>query len=309
MSTKCFALVRGSAIRATALDDCGRPGDPVMFATSKAVASVRVNEIVETAKVETERNPDEEARVRFVRPAQFIRNTVDIKFTCVDPDIYRLVAARVGPLVPVETDDDFGFDEGGFGEGGFGGVGGGGGEGTGGGFGEGGFGEMGFGEGESSDTGPLNGFEIDTRALPTSFALEVWSKLAGQRCEDGTPMWGYTLFQHLRGGRISGFVIANGLVSFDLIGAMSRRTREWGVGPYDLEGDFERMVSVVSRNNAFRQMITTGAPPAGAVGLQTRYDIISNGNAVNPMPDPDAPLVLSGGGAATSPYIISGGRA
>jgi hypothetical protein len=279
MTTKCYAMVRGSAIRVTSLDDCGDYGDPVTFAVSKAVASVRVNEVTESAKTETERNPEEERRLRFVRSAQLIRNTVDIKFTCVDPAIYSLISARVGAL-----------------------------EVEGGGFGEGGFGEMEFGGGEGSAGGDINGIEFDTRALPVSFALEVWSKLAGQRCADGTPMWGYSLFQHLRGGRISGFTFANGLVSFDLVGAQSRRTREWGVGPYDLIGDFERMVSTVSRNNVFRQMIIEGSPPEPVVGIQTHYDVVSNGTPTNPMPDLDAPLILSGGGVTTSPYIISGGR-
>ncbi len=69
------------------------------------------------------------------------------------------------------------------------------------------------------------------------------------------------------------------------------------------------MASRVSRNNAFRQMITSAAPPEQVDGIQTYYDVVSNGDAANSMPDPDAPLVLSGGGAVTSPYIISGGRA
>lgn len=303
MTTKCYALVRGSAIRATALDDRGRFGDPVTFATSKAVASVRISEIAEPAKTETERNPEEEGRLRFIRPATFIRSVVDIEFTCVDPAIYSLVASQVRTEGEVFT--GYGFGGEGFGTEAFGGD-------TYSGVDMGGFGGSPFGVedfgGEVQMTS-LGGIEVDTRALPVSFALEVWSKLAGQRCADGTPMWGYTLFQHLRGGRISNFAFTKGLVSFKITGAQSRRSNHWGVGPYDLEGDFERMVNPVSRNNAFRQMITTGQPPLAQVGIQTRYDVISNGNAANPMPDPDAPLVLDGGGAITSPYIISGGRA
>lgn len=305
MSTKCYAMVRGSGIRVTALDDRGRYGDPITFATSKAVASIRINEITESAKNDTENNADDEPRLRFIKPAVRVRSTVDIEFTCVDPAIYDLMSRKVAAP---STTQSFGFDEGPFGVGGFGGyvVE----EETGGGFGEGAFGEMPLGMGGSGSSDPaINGIEVDTRALPTSFALEVWSKLTGQTCADGQRQWGYTLFQHLRGGRIGGFVFANGLVSFNVIGAQSRRSKEWGVGPYDLEGDFARMTRAVSRNNTYRQMITTAQPPTGANGIETRYDVISNGNAANPMPDPDAPLVLSGGGAITSPYIINGGRA
>ena len=88
--------------------------------------------------------------------------------------------------------------------------------------------------------GDVAGFDAQTRLSAASFALEVWSRLAGNRCADGTPRYGYTLLPFLKGGILSGFVFSNGLVSFNLVGARARRNSKWNVGPYDLEGDHER---------------------------------------------------------------------
>lgn len=260
MGTECYDLVRGSIIRVTALDSLGRFGSPVYFATSKAVARIGVTEVVETASNEILETPEEEKRIRFLRPTQTIRHKVDINLLKVDPGALAIMTG-----VPLA----YGYDA------------------------------------EST----IKGFDSGSRVPVTSFALEIWSKLVGQRCADGSPKWGYTLFPHLRGGRVSGFAFTNGRASFNVIGAQTRRLPRWGVGPHDVDGDFSRMLTPVSKNTSYRQFVSPGQPPLDVVGVQQTLDVVDNGTAANPMPIPSAPLVLNGGGAITSPYIINGGRA
>lgn len=299
-------MVRGSVIRATHLDDKGRVTEPAYFGVSKAVAKIQVNEVAEAASVEVIENPEEEKRLRFTRSTQTIRNTVDIQFLHVDPSVLSLLIG-----VPLVYGAGSSGSELGFGEFPFG---------------------MGpFGESEVV-SGRVIGFDAGSRLPIKSFALEVWSKLDQESArsrplgfdelpfddfpfDEGAPRpgcerrWGYTLFPHLRGGRINGFKFANGLVSFNVIGAQTRRLPGWGVGPYDVDGAFQRMLTPVSRNTSYRQFITQGQPPVAFEGVQEQSDRVRNGTAANPMPDPTAPLILDGGTATDSgPYIISGGR-
>lgn len=279
MVTKCYELVRGSGIRATELTVKGRVPDMARFATSKSVVRVQVREVVESADNEMLTTPDGDKRVRLTRAAQTIRNVVDISFLRVDPGMLGLVTG-VTPVYKPDPDKD--------------------------GFGEGEFGGMFFG----GEEGRVIGFDEVLRRKPVAFGLEVWSKLAGRTCEDGSPMHGYTLFPYLRGGRLTRFSYANGRVSFDMVGAQTRKNPLWGVGPHDLEGYHQRLLSHVSRNGMWRQFITPASPPVEVCGVQTLdLDVIDNGNAANPMPDPSAPMIIDGGGATTSPWIIDGGRA
>lgn len=297
--TECFDPIRGSTIRVTGLSDRGRLLDPAPYAVSRSVATVQVREVTTTVSTELMKTPTGEKRLRVGSSTQTIRQLVDVNFLRCDPRLLSLMT-QVG-LSAQPHGGGFGFGDGGFGLGGFGG--------------EGsqteGFGGVEFGEapfGGDPDF-PVNGFDVSSHARPVSFALEVWTKLAGARCADGSRRWGYTVFPYLRGGRISGVRFANGLVSFNLIGAQTRRGRGWGVGPHDLEGTFERMTSAVSRNTGWRMYVAPAQPPEQTDGILYRSDVLDNGTAANPMPDPDAPAVVDGGGATTSAWIIDGGRA
>lgn len=258
MATKCYAQVRGSALRVTGLGDRGEILTPTPSAVSKAVVSVTINEITETGGSELLRTDEDEARLHFVRPTQLIRNTVDVDFLRVDPGVLTLVSG-----VPVVR----------------------------------------------NAAGEVVGFDSKTRVPATSFALEVWSKLAGNACEGGQQEWGYTLLPFLRGGYLSGFRFENNLISFNLRGAKTRREPRWGVGPHDLQGPFERLTDTVSRTTTFKNVILPAPPPAQTEGVQTSTDIIDNGTADNPMPDPSALLKVDGGSAQNGPWIIEGGRA
>lgn len=306
MGSDCYAMVRGSALRVTELTDAGRVPETFKMAVSKAVARVRVNEVTTSVGNDILKTPDEERRLRFDGSTQTIRYTCDIDFLRVDPQVLSLIAG-----VQVVTRELSGAS---------------------GGFGEGPFGYIPYGDGASGGVSRIVGFDAGTRLPVTSFALEVWSRLAGQACDTGESdgfgeggfgeggfgegegsgerQYGWTLFPHLRGGRVTGFQFAGGLVSFNIVGAQTRRVSGWGVGPYDMDGPFERLTSVVSGNTPFRTMRTTAAPPEPGCGtIEVADAVLDNGDAANPMPDPSAPLFVDGGGAVTSAYIIDGGRA
>lgn len=249
MSTTCYAMVRGSAIRVTNLDRCGDVGDPVTYAVSKSVASVRINDVVESGVTDTLRTDEDEIRMRLVQSDTTIRYLVDVDFLRVDPGLLSIVTG-----VPMVT----------------------------------------------NDAGDVVGFDSVPRLPAKAFALEVWSRLADSSCTDGRK-WGYTVFPFLKGGYVSGFTFANSRVSFNLRGAQSRKSDRWGVGPYDLEGPWRRLLTDVSRNTPWRTTVTTGAPPTEQPGIQTYEDVIYGGSAVT------SDDVIDGNDG--SPWIINGGRA
>ena len=273
-SAQCFDPIRGSAVRVTGLTKQGRVTHPFPYAVSKSITRVQIREVTDSGNTEIMKNPEEVRRLRFVRPAKTIRYLVDIEFLRCEPSLFSLITNS--HIVS------------GVGEG----------------FGEGGFGEMPFGLAE----GTVSGIDVGTHREPTSFGLEVWSKLAGQRCEDGSPLWGYTVFPHLRGGRITGVRIANGLVSFRIVGAQTRRSTRWGVGPHDLEGLFRRLLGPIVRRTGWRMQVSAAAPPEITDGILFGVDVLDNGTASDPMPDPSAPLTFDAGGVVTDPWIIDGGR-
>lgn len=274
-TVECYSMVRGSAIRVTELGSRGQTLNPVRYGVSKSVVKVAINEVALEGANEMLSTPEDERRLRFVKSTQTIRYTADIEFLRVDPGILSLVTG-----VPMVHGASLGFGETPFGEWPFGGA----------------------------VTSDVIGFDSVPRLAPTAFSLEVWSKLTGSHCV-GEPRWGYTLFPFLKGGRLTGFKFHNGLVSFNLIGAQTRRMPRWGVGPHDIEGPFERLITPVSRNTSWRSFVTQGAPPVEFCGIQELTDVLDNGTAANPMPDPAAALFVDSGGVETSAFIIDGGRA
>lgn len=68
------------------------------------------------------------------------------------------------------------------------------------------------------------GFSAEAMTGARTFALEVWTKLAGAQCAG---KWGYTLFPRLWGGRLAGHTVSNGLANIDLVGAQCLRGARW----------------------------------------------------------------------------------
>lgn len=176
--------------------------------------------------------------------------------------------------------------------------------------------------------GEVVGFNADTRLPAKSFALEVWSKIAGSRCLpgepgpdvtkgfgnmpfgtggfgagvtypdwSGRPQYGYSLFPWLKGGTLSGFVFSNGLVSFNLRNAKAQKGNHWGSGPYP-----STVYGGVSRNAMWRNILTIDAPPAQTDGIIT--DSIDGGTASFTSAD-----TLDGEFVATSSDRVEGGSA
>jgi hypothetical protein len=114
------------------------------------------------------------------------------------------------------------------------------------------------------------GFDSDTRKPSVSFALEVWSKLAGTACADGTRQYGYTVFPFLKGGRVGGFSFENGAVQFTIAGAQTRDGNGWGVGPFDVDRDEASAPSPLNAalgvNTHYRNILVTLDPPEASCG-------------------------------------------
>lgn len=260
MTTECYAMVRGSGIRLTDLDLTGAYDDlDTRYATSKSVVSIQINEVTESGGNELIRNDDDEPRLHFVTNDTMIRYDADINFLRCDPEILRLLTG-----VPLAF----------------------------------------------NASGDIVGFDATTRLPAKAFALEVWSKLTGVSCvadavaagfgefnfgegsfgdDEGSLLsrrpYGYTLFPFLKGGTIGGFTFANGLVSFNIKGARTQRGSKWGVGPYDLEGPYMRLMEPVSRNTAWRSFITSAQPPGTYPGINSFEDVIYGGDVNGSSPD------------------------
>lgn len=257
MATKCYAQVRGSALRVTKLTSVGSATDPIQYAVSKSASRVVVNEVSEdnlNEMVRSDVTARDERRLFLSKPGNTVRYTTDVDFIRVDPGVLTLVSGV--PLV-------------------------------------------------LNAHGDVVGFDSKTKLRAVSFGLEVWTRLAGAECTlSGEREWGYTALPFLRGGYLSGFEFANGLVSFNLRGAQTRKVSRWGVGPFDLYGVHERLLSLVSRNTMLINFAGPIQPPAQVEGVQTTTDVIEGGSAASTSPD-----VVDGEFVATSPWIIDGGRA
>jgi hypothetical protein len=152
--------------------------------------------------------------------------------------------------------------------------------------------------------GNIAGFDSQTKLLPVSFGLEVWTRLAGTACVGGEREYGYTLFPYLKGGRLGGFTVANNTVSFNLTGAQTRRLPRWGVGPYDITGPWERLLEPITAGVNWRTFKTTFPPPEQADGVQEFEDIVEGGSASSTSAD-----ILDGEFVVTSGWIVDGGGA
>ncbi len=119
---------------------------------------------------------------------------------------------------------------------------------------------IGFGKGRTVD--------IDN----THFALEIWTKLAGNICDatTGHRKWGYTPFPHLWGGRLGGFTFENGTVNFTISGAKTAQSNRWGAGPFEVTRDEAGLPSVLHEpllpDEMFQNITVTLDPPDPVYG-------------------------------------------
>lgn len=106
-----------------------------------------------------------------------------------------------------------------------------------------------------------------------AFALEVWTKKAGQdACAGGTPQWGYFVVPFTKNGKVSGdWNVQNAPLNVTLHGEAHAATSAWGMTPY---GDNPmRRVGGFSAGYNLGRVVTTVQPPAetgGCVELPNR---------------------------------------
>lgn len=111
----------------------------------------------------------------------------------------------------------------------------------------------------------VSGVDLDT----FGFALEIWSKIAGNSCDaSGNRQHGYTVFPFIKGGRLGGFSFENGAVTFTITGAQTRIGHRWGVGPYDVDRDDAGapapLHSTLPEKLHYRNILVTLAPPTAS---------------------------------------------
>ncbi len=106
-----------------------------------------------------------------------------------------------------------------------------------------------------------------------AFALEVWTKKAGQNaCVGDTREWGYSVIPFIKNGTLDGDVtIENGPLNLSFMGEGHEATAAWGKTPYNDNplradagfpvGDFNGIV------------LTTVQPPAATNGAVPVYDV------------------------------------
>ena len=315
--SECYTMVRGSAVRVTGLTPQGQiPLGPIEYGVSKSIARIETFEVTEGGGNELIRHEDtDEARLHIVSPTETIRFRTDINFTKCDPSVLSLITGV--PVVQSPAGDVVGFDaktrlpikafaleiwsrladapirvsE------------------------TVGFGLMPFGTGpfgleeEVAIPRYCNGQEVVIPGI--GFGTQPFDRAPfGRALVPSTSFiykqkWGYTLFPFLKGGTVGGFKFSrDGLVSFNLRGAQTRKNPGWGVGPYDLDGPHKRLDQPVSRNTNWRNMVLTYGPPEPTTGTLVFDDIIYGGSGGTSTGD----VIDGGSGGTSSPDIINGGR-
>lgn len=109
MTTKCYAMVRGSVARFTLLDTRGKPvqGESSVVVT-KGISEVRINEITETQSTDLVRNETDDPRLLMHGREQTLRFQTDINLLGVDPDLLWMLTGQ--PVVENAAGDVVGND-------------------------------------------------------------------------------------------------------------------------------------------------------------------------------------------------------
>lgn len=98
------------------------------------------------------------------------------------------------------------------------------------------------------------------------FALEVWSKIPGEACTEGSTPYGYFLVPCASEGVFSDFTIENDAITFT-INARSQTPNDWDSGPYDVVaqdsgGTAGPLLDPLTDDAHLHLQKTTIAPPA-----------------------------------------------
>lgn len=109
------------------------------------------------------------------------------------------------------------------------------------------------------------GYAIGQATTPGHFAQETWTKIGGACSTDGTPLWVYTVWPHLKGGRPGDQSLDRGTTTFQQ-SAKLRPAAGWGSGPYE-----DDILTIVD-GEFYGQVITDVQPPAATNGAVELVD-------------------------------------
>lgn len=108
------------------------------------------------------------------------------------------------------------------------------------------------------------GYALGVNTVPGHFALEAWTKTGGA-CADGTPLWVYSVYPHLKGGRPGDQSLDRGTTTFQQ-SAKARPAAGWDAGPY---GDD---ILTILDGEVFGQVLTDVQPPSATTGAVELVD-------------------------------------
>lgn len=120
--------------------------------------------------------------------------------------------------------------------------------------------------------GTVTGFTIGDDIDPDEFgfAMELWSGVHGQICQDGILKYGWFLNPWLKGGAVSAITWANDAINFTIDGAITQAPNDWGVGPYDVtlddDGDPAPLRQALGERKHFLFDLVQLAPPVDECG-------------------------------------------
>lgn len=124
---------------------------------------------------------------------------------------------------------------------------------------------------ETDAGGDVVGYRSLQGRIDNEFALELWSGIDDQACEDGEE-FGYFLLPFVAGGHLGDIEIANAVSTFEISNAFTRGGGAWGVGPYDVVPDESGLATPlgveIQAGEHHVQRLTTIAPPAPTEGCQ-----------------------------------------
>jgi hypothetical protein len=113
--------------------------------------------------------------------------------------------------------------------------------------------------------------------INANWAMELWTRMAGQNCVGGLVKYGYYAMPFIVEGVVGDVTFENGPVSFSVTQARSKSANGWGVGPYNVlnklsptTGPSPLLTAMQVGDHDHFQM-TTLAPPAvpGTCGCVT----------------------------------------
>ncbi len=107
----------------------------------------------------------------------------------------------------------------------------------------------------------------------TSFALEVWTKRAGQNCGTSGYRYIYNLMSMLENAQVGDMSIANATATFTVT-ATTKANTEWACGPYDVVpinagGTAGKLIDGVEPGDHLLQLLTSVAPPTPMTGYHS----------------------------------------